>query len=54
MSWFKEFESNLSGGMNWASGCLMYVGGRANSGKTATCLMIGTDIANSDENAVVS
>jgi DNA primase len=53
MSWFKEFESNLSGGMNWASGCLMYVGGRANSGKTATCLMIGTDIANSDENAVV-
>jgi DNA primase len=53
MNWFKEFESGLAGGMNWASGCLMYVGGRANSGKTATCLMIGTDIANSDENALV-
>jgi replicative DNA helicase len=43
----------MNGGMSWASGALMYVGGRANSGKTATCLMIGTDIAMSDENATV-
>lgn len=53
MDYFNFFETSLAGGMNWASGCLMYVGGRANSGKTATCLMIGTDIANSDENALV-
>jgi DNA primase catalytic core len=53
MSYFKDFVQNMNGGMSWASGALMYVGGRANSGKTATCLMIGTDIAMSDENAIV-
>ena len=53
MSYFNQLEKSLEGGMNWASGCLIYVGGRANSGKTATCLMIGTDIAYSDENAIV-
>ena len=53
MNYFKDFASNMNGGMSWASGALMYVGGRANSGKTATCLMIGTDIAMSDENAIV-
>lgn len=53
MNYFKDFAENMNGGMNWASGALMYVGGRANSGKTATCLMIGTDIAMSDENAIV-
>jgi len=53
MNYFKDFANNMNGGMSWASGALMYVGGRANSGKTATCLMIATDIALSDENAVV-
>jgi DNA primase catalytic core len=53
MNYFKEFADNLNGGMSWASGALMYVGGRANSGKTAICLMIGTDVAMSDENALV-
>ena len=53
MNYFKDFAENMNGGMSWASGALMYVGGRANSGKTATCLMIGTDIAMSDENAIV-
>lgn len=53
MTYFKQFEKAMEGGMNWASGALTYVGGRANSGKTATCLMIGTDIAYSDENALV-
>ena len=53
MNYFKEFVDNMNGGMSWASGALMYVGGRANSGKTATCLMIATDIALSDENAIV-
>ena len=53
MNYFKDFVDNMNGGMSWASGALMYVGGRANSGKTATCLMIATDIAMSDENAIV-
>ena len=53
MNYFKDFANNMNGGMSWASGALMYVGGRANSGKTATCLMIATDIAMSDENATV-
>ena len=53
MDYFHQFAEELNGGMSWASGALMYVGGRANSGKTATCLMIATDIALSDENAIV-
>ena len=53
MNYFKEFAENMNGGMSWASGALMYVGGRANSGKTATCLMVATDVALSDENAIV-
>ncbi len=53
MNYFSDFASNMNGGMSWSSGALMYVGGRANSGKTATCLMIGTDIALSDENSIV-
>ena len=53
MNYFKDFAKNMNGGMSWASGALMYVGGRANSGKTATCLMIATDIAMSDKNATV-
>ena len=53
MNYFPAFQEALSGGMNWASGCLMYVGGRANSGKTATCIAIGCDIAMSDPNAMV-
>jgi len=53
MNYFNIFSENMNGGMSWASGALMYVGGRANSGKTATCLMIGTDIAMSDDNAIV-
>ena len=53
MNYFPEFASAMSGGMNWASGCLMYVGGRANSGKTATVLSIGCDIALSDPDTTV-
>lgn len=53
MNYFKDFANNLNGSMSWASGALMYVGGRANSGKTATVLMIGTDVAMSDDNAIV-
>lgn len=53
MNYFPEFSEAMSGGMNWASGCLMYVGGRANSGKTATVLSIGCDIALSDPDTTV-
>lgn len=53
MNFFKDFVNNMNGGMSWTSGALIYVGGRANSGKTATCLMVGTDVAMSDENAIV-
>ena len=53
MNHFPEFAHAMSGGMNWASGCLMYVGGRANSGKTATVLSIGCDIALSDPDTTV-
>lgn len=53
MSHFPDFEKAMAGGQNWTSGCLMYVGGRANSGKTATVLMLGCDVALSDENAIV-
>lgn len=53
MNYFYKFADKMNGGMPWTTGTLMYVGGRANSGKTATCLMIGTDIAMSDEDAIV-
>lgn len=53
MNHFHQFESAMAGGMNWTSGCLMYVGGRANSGKTATVLNIACDVAMSDPNATV-
>ena len=53
MNHFPDFAQAMAGGQNWTSGCLMYVGGRANSGKTATTLLIGCDIAMSDENATV-
>lgn len=53
MNYFKEFQIAMSGGMSMTSGCLGYVGGRANSGKTATVLALGCDVALSDENAMV-
>jgi len=53
MNYFNQFEKAMAGGMNWTSGCLMYVGGRANSGKTATVLSIACDVAMSDPNATV-
>jgi len=53
MDYFPGFSEAMSGGMNWARGCLIYVGGRANSGKTATVLSIGCDVALSDPNAIV-
>jgi len=53
MNWHTDFARAMDGGQSWASGCLAYVGGRANSGKTAVCLSLGTDVALSDEDAIV-
>jgi DNA primase len=53
MNHHSDFAKAMSCVMPWTTGCLMYVGGRANSGKTAGVLSIGCDIALSDENAIV-
>jgi len=53
MTHHRDFGKAMSGGMPWTTGCLMYVGGRANSGKTAGVLSLGCDVALSDENAIV-
>ena len=53
MNYFTAFHNAMAGGMNWANGCLMYMGGRSNSGKTATVITIGVDVAMSDPDALV-
>lgn len=53
MGWFTLFGQAFSGGMSWTEGALIYVGGRANSGKTATCIAIATDVALHDPDAMV-
>lgn len=53
MGYFSQFAEVMSGGMIWTRGCLMYVGGRANSGKTATVILIGIDVALNDPDAIV-
>jgi len=50
---FTNFMSALSGGMPLTRDCHIYVGGRANSGKTLSCLALGSDIALHDKNASV-
>jgi DNA primase catalytic core len=53
MEHFSELARVLSGGMLWTLGTLVYVGGRANSGKTATCILAGLDVALTDPDAIV-
>lgn len=53
MKWMPGYAKAMSGGMPWSTGCLTYVGGRANSGKTATCIAIGADVAMHDPDAMV-
>jgi len=50
---YLDFGAAISGGMNACDGNLMYVGGRANSGKTATVVALGVDVALHDPNASV-
>jgi len=47
------FTEVLRGGMGYTSGTVFYIGGRANSGKTATCLLYGLDVCMADEDAIV-
>jgi DNA primase catalytic core len=53
MTQFRHFQKELSGGLPWTTGCLMYVGGRANSGKTATVSSLGIDVAFTDTDSTV-
>lgn len=50
---FKNFEEAMSGGMQSTTGLLYYFGGRANSGKTATMIALGLDVAIHDDNTIV-
>ena len=49
----RDFGDAMSGGMNATRGVLGYIGGRANSGKTATVISLATDVALHDNNAIV-
>lgn len=51
--YFKDFGRSFSGGMPITRSCLIYVGGRANSGKTLSCLALGSDVALHDNDAMV-
>lgn len=53
MTWFRDVANSFSGGMPWTIGCLIYIGGRPNSGKTALTIALGVDVALSDEDAIV-
>jgi DNA primase catalytic core len=50
---FRIFGRAFSDGMDMSSGVLMYLGGRANSGKTATGVAICLDVAISDPDTIV-
>lgn len=53
MAYYTEFAEAMSGGATWTDGVLVYLGGRENSGKTATCIGFGIDIALHDPDAIV-
>lgn len=51
--YFRRFGEAISGGMSNTEGCLVYFGGRPNSGKTATITSLGIDVALHDPEALV-
>lgn len=53
MQWFQRFARTMSGGQSWGSDAMMYVGGMANTGKTALVIALGADVALSDDDAIV-
>jgi DNA primase catalytic core len=52
MDHFPNFAETFAGGHNWSKDCLFIFPGRANSGKTAMVLALGSSIALSDEDAL--
>lgn len=53
MAHYTEFAEAMAGGATWTDGVLVYLGGRENSGKTATCIGFGIDVALNDPDAIV-
>jgi len=53
MRYYRNFKHAFDGGASWTTGTLIYFGGHANGGKTATIMSIGMDILVSDPNAIV-
>lgn len=53
MGHLTDFSKAMNGGLPWTTGCMMVAGGRANSGKTAFCVAVGSDIAMNDPDAIV-
>lgn len=53
MNTYTNFKDALSDGMTWASGTLIYFGGRENSGKTACMCAMALDVAISDPDTIV-
>ena len=53
MAHYTQFREAFSGGATWTDGVLVYLGGRENSGKTATCIGLAMDIALHDKDAIV-
>ena len=53
MAHYTQFREAFSGGATWTDGVLVYLGGRENSGKTATCIGLAMDIALNDPDAIV-
>jgi replicative DNA helicase len=53
LSRFSYLSEALSGGATWSDSILAYVGGRANSGKTAFVISLAVDAALSDKDAIV-
>ena len=53
MAHYTEFAEAMAGGATWTDGVLVYLGGRENSGKTATCIGLGIDVALHDDDAIV-
>lgn len=50
---FTMLQAALDGGVNWTRDAFILVGGRANSGKTAFTLAVGTDICFHDPDTIV-
>lgn len=50
---FTMLSEAFDGGVNWTRDSFFLIGGRANSGKTAFTLSLGTDIAFHDEDTIV-